>query len=399
MAKGNSLGAEGPNSIFSSPGIASFVECAITSSLTSQESRVFGAAWAAVAAGRQGSADSLLKLAPSPSSAKQMWESLGLKPNTMDVGWLLGCFAMAVAKEYDVGDSGAPLIAWEKYRTIWNLVEASALGQQQASQFDVDSASKRLKIMQDALVSVRWDQKIFKEEAAREANALAASPTSRQLRPVKAMAALIAEQTERQNRLRQIAEVLEASKRAQAETAHIAQMRRNHVAPTATPSAAEKRSRRVTSLFKGGLRPLAGNSLDVAQPASRPAVDLLNLIPASKASLVVRCGMSTVSIWANSQRSYTFHLTTPDGGKHLLQATSQGEMAEWTRAIETAAKAFRPAQGTIKGTASSGSLKAGEYTPSSVASYLTDTMTPTQCPFSVCRCKPSSNEKAAWSRS
>ena len=342
MSKGRNLGAEGPGSVFQEPAVAGFVECAITSSLTSSESRIFTAAWQAVAQARQGSAEALVKLPPTDQVSRVLWESAGARSCTLDVGWMLGCLAEAITQPYDVSDDDAPLLPWDKYKNVWNLIEASSLGCQQPSQSELDIASSRLRSMQTALGSVVWDRRLFKEEAAREANSAAASSSASRWRSLKPMSGYLNEQHERQRGLKQAADALDQFRRVAAESAAASEARRLAVGGTSSMPVpiAEKRSRRMTALFRGAV-PRLGEKHEQGPLTTRTAAELKNLIQTTKPSLVTRCGGVHVALWTNNQRSYVFHLTTAEGGKYLLQAPSQGELVEWIRQIETASETYK----------------------------------------------------------
>ncbi|KDN45760.1 hypothetical protein K437DRAFT_119183 [Tilletiaria anomala UBC 951] len=354
MSKGRGLGADGPHTVFQKACIAGFVESAITSSITSSESRIFSAAWQGVAQARQGSVESLTRLGPQAEIAKNMWDVAGQRACTIDIGWILGCLAEAITQPYDVSDDAAPLIPWDKYRNVWNLINASGIGQQQTSQAELDVASARLKSMQIALGGVIWDRKFFKEEASREASYAPAGSTSSRWRSMKPLNNFLAEQHERQKRLRMAFDAIDQDSKAASDAAAAAELRKANsnatIAPTAPAS--EKRARRMTALFRNAVRPVLHEKHDQAAAATRPPAELLTSIPTSKASLIARCGAAQVSVWSNSQRSFIFHLTTAEGGKYLLQAPSQGEMTEWIRIIDQAAKAFIPRRPASRGSAS-----------------------------------------------
>ncbi|MCO5549703.1 hypothetical protein L7F22_003176 [Adiantum nelumboides] len=359
-----------PAFVYQEPTIASFVESVLIGALTSSESRLFVRAWQQVAVERGGNCDSLASLVPPREIADKYRESSQLS-STLDVGWLLKSMAQAVLRVSDVIQEESTLIDFDKQRTIWTLIESSA-GRVKGGMIDhnlVDLAGARLSVIQTTLRRVQWDRRAFKEDNAAEAASV--SPILENLRIMRGsrpLTELMIVQQDKFKRDRFAFEILSAQLEQvnQRNAAHKAlqsgnsgfarqplQSNNNLNSPNFGPSLApnpasanEKKTRRMTALFRGAVRPMglmstSGNERSATQEVtSKPFGELLPLIPMQKPSSTVLCGSGRISIWRNGQRSFVMNFSPPEGGHILLQAHNAAELQGWCTAIERASKEF-----------------------------------------------------------
>ena len=358
-----------PNGVFKEPTVASFVECLIVGSLTSSESRLFTRAWQGVAASRKGRCDNLTSLYPSGSLAESYREST-LKSCTPDIGWILKMVAEALARASMDTQGDSMLVDFEKFRTAWTIIESSLAYKGKAGSGEVDQvelAGARLTAMQSALRSVTWERRAFKEDAAQEATnapplAVSASSIMRGTRPLTEITTAQQDKHRRDRRALEMIEHAQQAKRHQQAPlapSSVSQQPQSRSlssppqgaqtsgqTPTLGASLNEKKTRRMTALFRGAVRPmgLIGSSSEktnsTGDQISHSVAELLTLTPTQKASVVLSCGSSQVNAWYNGQRSFVFHLSAVDGGHTLLQATSQRELTEWCDAIEKASNEY-----------------------------------------------------------
>jgi hypothetical protein len=102
-----------------------------------------------------------------------------------------------------------------------------------------------------------------------------------------------------------------------------------------------QRSRRtMSSAFFHLMRPLSSafSSTDNLYTSTRRTAAELDFQPNGKPTLVISLVGATVSAFINNVRLYTFHLTTEDGGRYLLQAATRSALASWLTAIGQTAK-------------------------------------------------------------
>lgn len=383
-----------PSFPFKEATIASFVESAIVGSLGSPESRYHLRAWQGVAAARNAAGDKLADLFPPQST----WNSIKDSATTttgalcaLDIGWLLECLAQASTRSSEAAPH--PLVDFEKYRTIYTLIDASLQFKSQMSAVATvapEVANARLTEMQRALRSVAWDRRAFKEEASQEAATASPLPANAKARAMyRPLTGLLGQQQDKQQRDRRAYEVLVKQLQQQQQQQGQQQQQQQQFQTAATspslqapsssnPSSSassssglrvpgtdassmgnkggEKKTRRMTALFRGAVRPMGGlmsfdrpsapvgDSTDAGASASRAGVapmEMLQLTPTQKPALIIPCGAARVSVWQNSQRSYCFHLSSMQNGQHvLLQAPSQADVSEWFSQIERAAKEY-----------------------------------------------------------
>ena len=103
-----------------------------------------------------------------------------------------------------------------------------------------------------------------------------------------------------------------------------------------------QRSRRtMSSAFFHLMRPLSSafSSTDnLYTSTQRRTAAELDFQPNGKPTLVISLVGATVTAFINNVRLYTFHLTTEDGGRYLLQAATRSALASWLTAISQTAK-------------------------------------------------------------
>lgn len=359
-----------PAFVYQEPTIASFVESVLVGALTSSESRLFVRAWQQVAVERSGNCDSLASLVPPREIADKYRESCQLS-STLDIGWLLKSMAQAVLRVSDVIQEESTLIDFDKQRTIWTLIESSA-GRVKSGMIDhslVDLAGARLSVIQTTLRRVQWDRRAFKEDNAAESASISPVPESlRIMRGSRPLTELMVIQQDKLKRDRLALDILSAQleQANQRNAAHRALQSGNSVygrlplqsnnihnspnfGPTLVPnpaSASEKKTRRMTALFRGAVRPMglmstSGNERSATQEIpTKPFAELLPSIPMQKPSSTVLCGSGRISIWRNGQRSFVMNFSPPEGGHILLQAHNAAELQGWCTAIERASKEY-----------------------------------------------------------
>lgn len=358
-----------PAFVYQEPTIASFVESVLIGALTSSESRLFVRAWQQVAIERSGNCDSLSSLVPPREIADRYRESSQLS-STLDVGWLLKSIAQAVIRVSDIIQEESSLIDFDKQRTVWTLIESSA-GRVKGGMIDpslVDLAGARLSFIQTTLRRVQWDRRAFKEDNAAEA--AFASPIPEHLKIMRGsrpLTELMIVQQDKFKRDRLAFDILsgqieQANQRNAAQkglqsssssgyTRQPLQTNNNlnspNFGPTLAPntgSASEKKTRRMTALFRGAVRPMGLMSTSgserstISEMPTRPFAELLPLIPLQKPASSVSCGSGRISIWRNGQRSFVMNFSPPEGGHILLQANNAAELQGWCTAIERASK-------------------------------------------------------------
>jgi hypothetical protein len=409
------------SNVFQEPTIASFVECLIVGSLTSSESRLFTRAWQEVAVNRKGNCDHLYSLRPSQAVAEALREPALKTCTPDIGWILKTIAEIMVKKSLDGagkvnGSNTAPmdssaLIDFDRFGTIWNFIESSISfhSKIKTNALDpemVELAGARLTAMQSELRNVTWERRAFKEDAAQEA--VSAAPLAsvllgtimRGTRPLTGVSVLQQEKHRRDRRALEVLEYLQHTKRTQQAAAasasaaaaaaaaislsakktasHQVPVNRSYSSPptashigaaviaatststsplAAAASANDKKTRRMTALFRGAVRPmgLMGSSIErlnyggsntnnsgsgSTDHSTHSTAELLSLTPTQKPSLVLNCGSSVVNVWSNGQKSFVFHLSVVEGGHVLLQATSQREMAEWCNIIEKTSKSY-----------------------------------------------------------
>ncbi|CAO1624289.1 unnamed protein product [Sympodiomycopsis kandeliae] len=360
--------------------IGSYIESVIIGSLTASESRTFTRAWQGVCHARGGTGDGLSDLLPSKDDLISLNMAATSATSTPDIGWLLRCIAQAVTRKGETDSS--TMIDFERSSIVHNLIESSlAIKQSHIDPTTAELAGVRLNAMQAKLRSVLWDRRLFKDDAAQEAQSVPPLPSKTTYRAYRPLQRLVHDQSEKQSRDRVAYDALqyaaqEAAHRANANATRA--MSPSSISSSTSPllgpqsfigrsssslgggglfggggsssssgpgaSSAEKRSRRVTALFRGAVRQtglMGGSSgssssnLDKIDRGgegniARSYNDLLNAVPTGqKPALAVGLAGAQVSVWNNAQRSWIFHLTSQEGNHLLLQASSQSALAEW----------------------------------------------------------------------
>ncbi|CEH15012.1 Chimaerin and related Rho GTPase activating proteins [Ceraceosorus bombacis] len=345
------------NTSFAAPGpfkettVTSFVESVIVGALTASESRIFQRAWHGVAASREATGETFEGLFP-PARVASAYSGATNAQSTPDVGWILKSLAETVTRQSEHIHANSALLDFDKSRTIYNLIESSLrIRPVEIEAKVIEIASARLNAMQAALRKVGWDRRAFKDDAAQESAGAPALPAK--FKPTKPLVALTSEQQEKQRRDRMAYEILlhVAKEPVRISSPQAAPMRPSlsvgntpqpglHVGGTPASATAtapiEKRARRMTALFRGAIRP----SADKADTPQRTAAQLLELTPTMKHAVIIGAASAQASLWSNNQRSFVFHLSSPESGNHVLQAPSQMETVEWLREIQKAASQY-----------------------------------------------------------
>lgn len=302
-----------------------------------------------------------MDLLPPAQNVAGLKESIS-SVSTPDVGWILSCLAEAVTRPSDLDSSDSTLINFDRCRSIWNIIDSS-MGIRPFDPSTMEVADVRLKTLQHSLNRWGWDQRAMMEDAAQEAANPSPLPNANRGRSYRPLISVSGAQQEKQRNDRLALEIIEAELRPShhsnarsalegsghsshhsarsAATKLLSSSTSPPAAPaTAPPTQAEKRTRRMTALFRGAVRPmgLMTEKVEKVETPSRSYGELLSLTPLQKPGLVAGCAGAHVAVWSNSQRSYVFHLTSQEGAKYLLQAPSQSEMVEWCSQIERMAK-------------------------------------------------------------
>lgn len=111
--------------------------------------------------------------------------------------------------------------------------------------------------------------------------------------------------------------------------------------PTSQSIKHQRSRRTMSSAFFHLMRPLSSafSSTDnLYAPMQRKTAAELDFQPNGKPTLVISLVGATVSPFINNVRLYTFHLTTEDGGRYLLQAATRSALASWLTSISQTAK-------------------------------------------------------------
>jgi hypothetical protein len=397
--------------------VGSFVESVIVGSLTATESRTFVRAWQGVCHSRGGTGERLDDLIPASESLPSLNAASISQASTPDVGWLLRSLAQAVSRKSPLVLADSTLVDFERSQIVFNLIESSfAIRPTPVSQAVAEMASARLAAMQLKIRRIHWDRRAFREEAAREALDVQPLPSTTTYRAVRPLQKITVAHAEKQRRDRAAFDSLRTA--AMSTTAAAANSPSfgsigNGGAPvtrspafgpqevigrpsfTVTPAApgptnsAEKRSRRVTALFRGAVRNTTGliasgindkTERSGAEGPQRTSGSLLNLIPTNqKPTSVISLAGARVALWQNTQRSYTFHVSAQDGDCYLLQAATQDDVNEWLNQIS---KTIRETPVSRTGPSTqSDNKKGGSATLLSKSKSGTQTAPPTSEPF------------------
>lgn len=336
---------------------AGLVECALISSLMAPEARAYKAAWNHLAQARSTSPESLQAIPPNSLDSEFLWSQTDAKPCTVDMSWLLVSMAQVVTQPYEVDDTSVPLVAWDKYRLLWALVQGAEQAKS-ARTFSAhpDLANRRSNIISKALAQVpQMDLKVIKEDASREA--VSATAPVRNKRPVwpNPLAKDLMKLQDHMREVRQASERIEGATSGVGSTAGSPVTERDHRKGHATfgssgagvgsayngaPGGVERRARRMTAIFRAPLRPMlnSSDSAPVVSSPARSAAELMRLISVSgKPSLTIPLLRTRTQVWPNPKWPFTFFLSAPDGTRHLLQAASAGDMVEIIRQVDNAA--------------------------------------------------------------
>lgn len=364
---GASISAKMP---FQEPTIGSYVENVVLSSLAASESRLFVRAWQEVCNTRGATGEQLIDLIPPKETTPSLESAVQAENATTDIGWLLRCLAQAVSRKTGLqrGSEG-PLVDFEQSQIVCSLIESSMAGRTDSATDPTSAAqaARRMAAMQTELRQALWDRRLFKQDAAQEAASNPISSTTGSLkmsyRAYKPLQKVVAEQNDKQMRDRaaydslrnaaaeDAARVNAARSPTMGATQLLGRNNQDALLNTGSVPAAEKRSRRVTALFRGAVRQtgLMGSgsasastsagtdkAFDQQQSSPRSLSELLPSIPTHKPVSSISLRGARVAIWQNSQRPCLFHVSSADGQYILLQASGQAEMTDWLNEIDRA---------------------------------------------------------------
>lgn len=99
-----------------------------------------------------------------------------------------------------------------------------------------------------------------------------------------------------------------------------------------------KRSMASVSLFFRAVRPISTAWGSERTPSRARTASELDFPVSGKPSLVLSLNEARATAFESEDRPYLFQLSTEDGGRWILQATSSTELDSWTRAIDTASR-------------------------------------------------------------
>ncbi|CAO1632545.1 unnamed protein product [Parajaminaea phylloscopi] len=357
--------------------IGSFVENVIVSSLTAPESRTFVRAWQGACHARGGTGEGFEDLVPRKTSLPALNQA-ALGTATPDVSWVLRCLAQAVSRKSPTAQADSTFVDFSRCQLVFDLIESTLNMRRKtapAEANDADLTATRLPRMQEKLRKVQWDSRAFRDDAAQEAATAPPLPRGTTWRAHKPLQAVIARQNDKLQRDRHAYDSLKTALDAAKVTATRSPMIVAHepgagrASTSSVPqftnaggllgsgstgglvASSEKKSRRMTSLWRGATRFGGGggggggggvtgdkvNAMGDASPKSYQ--ELLAATPTSqKPSLVISLAAADVKIWKNLQRSFTFHISSHDGQRVLLQASSPLEFADWLSQIDQAVR-------------------------------------------------------------
>ncbi|KIJ51425.1 hypothetical protein M422DRAFT_158043 [Sphaerobolus stellatus SS14] len=339
------MGGQTPRDIASSRSVRSFVETAIISAIVSPESRLFTVAWLSVATARGVSMESVASLISRPvvrSTANHGYL-------TVDIGWLFER-ALEIGSLPNVVESNreaSNLINMEKRRHLFNLIITSLTIQPSRSRrlrVELDRIDiERLNNMHREVAGHPFDLRLLKEEAYQE-SLHPPFPLPHSKKALRPFARIIQAQQEKCKRDRQLRERLLREKGAEQQRAERMEEdidRAMHTRPQNPRAVKQQRSRRtMSSAFFNLMRPLSSaftSDTIYASPVKRSPEEL-DFQPNGKPSLVINIVGATVMPFINSVRLFLFTLTTEDGGRYLLQASTNSGLEGWISAISQTAK-------------------------------------------------------------
>ena len=200
---------------------------------------------------------------------------------------------------------------------------------------------ERLNIIEREVSQIKFDLRAIREDVHREASHMHAGPQpKRSQRPFQK---LIAAQHEKNKRDRILRERLEKERKQEQ---YRIDKREEYLSKAMntrrqyTPSQHRMKKSVSSTFFQQLMRPISSafalDHVDVNAPR-RTAAEL-DFAPTGKPALVLSVVDAGISHSMNYERSYTFQLTTEDGGHYLLQAATKAEMTKWINTIDHVSK-------------------------------------------------------------
>lgn len=323
----------------------SFVETALVSAIVAPESRFFSMTWHYVALARGTTADSLESLL-----AKPMIQSISKQTRlTIDIGWLLERFLEVISMPNLIDSSmeGSTLVSLDKRRYLHDLASLSLslrLSRPRKLQNVLDrSDTERLNNMHRQVTGPAFDSRLLRDEAYHESLNGSAHSKKNQ-RP---FAKIVQLQQEKCKRDKVVREKLTRERKAEQIKSDKREEDLNRAMHSSRPNALalkNQRSRRtMSSAFLQLMRPISsaftsGDQSDNGTPFQRRTAKELDFEPTGKPSLVISLAGATVKSFVNTVRLYLFYVTTEDGGRYLLQASTRSELESWVSGIAQTAK-------------------------------------------------------------
>ena len=187
---------------------------------------------------------------------------------------------------------------------------------------------------------IKFDLRAIREDVHREASQIhAGHQPKRSQRPFQK---LLAAQQEKNKRDRNLRERLEKERKQEQ---YRIDKREEYLSKAMntrrqyTPQHRMKKSGSST-FFQQLMRPISSafalDHVDVNAPR-RTAAEL-DFTPTGKPALVLSVVDARISHSIHNERSYTFQLSTEDGGHYLLQAATKAEMTKWINTIDHVSK-------------------------------------------------------------
>lgn len=198
-----------------------------------------------------------------------------------------------------------------------------------------------LNIIEREVSQVKFDMRAIREDVLREASHMHSGPQpKRNQRPFQK---LIAAQHEKNKRDRNLRERLEKERKQEQ---YRIDKREEYLSKAMNSrrqyTTAQHRLKKSGSstFFQQLMRPISSafalDHVDVNAPR-RTAAEL-DFTPTGKPALVLSIVDARISHSMNYERSYTFQLSTEDGGHYLLQTATKAEMTKWINTIDHVSK-------------------------------------------------------------
>ncbi|GJJ08394.1 hypothetical protein Clacol_002609 [Clathrus columnatus] len=324
----------------------SFVETAIVSAIIAPESRFFSMAWNSVALSRGTTAESLDSLLAKPVTQSV----LNNNRLTVDIGWLLERFLEVISMPnlVDSDVQGSTLINIDKRRCLYDLSVLSlsllpSRTRKVQNAFD-RSDVERLNNMHREVTGPAFDNRLLRDEAYHES----LNGPAHHKRNQRPFAKIVQQQQEKYRRDRVVRDRLAREKKAEQIRSDKREEDLNRAMHSVRPNGLTlktQRSRRtMSSAFLQLMRPISSAFISGDQsdngiaPVQRRTAQELDFEPLGKPSLVISLAGATFKSFVNNIRLYLFYITTEDGGRYLLQASTRSELESWKSYITETAK-------------------------------------------------------------